>query len=49
MPRPSPRWPGWESCRQLQAIVSPTLARPTVLGGGRPVGELEPTVDLQWA
>jgi L-asparaginase II len=26
-----------------------TLARPTVLGGGRPVGELEPTVDLQWA
>lgn len=25
------------------------LARPTVLGGGRPVGELEPRVELKWA
>ena len=25
------------------------LARPTVLGGGRPVGELEPRLELQWA
>ena len=25
------------------------LARPAVLGGGRPVGELEPRVELQWA
>ena len=24
------------------------LARPTVLGGGRPVGELEPRVELKW-
>jgi L-asparaginase II len=24
------------------------LARPTVLGGGRPVGELEPRVELRW-
>ena len=49
MPGLLPRWPGWASFRQSRAIVSPRSPGPKVLGGGRPVGELEPTVDLQWA
>jgi L-asparaginase II len=30
------------------AHVLAPLARPQVLGGGRPVGELEPRVELRW-
>ena len=40
---------GLDELPRIAADRLADLARPTVLGGGRPVGELEPRVELKWA
>ena len=48
IPQPSQPCPSSGELPRVATDRLAPLARPTVLGGGRPVGELEPRVELKW-